>query len=239
MGDAPLLLVSAGSSARKWGEFYAQDRLLPYLPDALRNGSIGTGGQRIIEQLCEKLRDGAFDSPQPKLVTTDAALLHGDLWAGNIFWTRDTSDLDERVLMRNPKLRYTSTSIASSREAREILGTRNVSYVADTRETADSRRRTAEGPEVADSRRQVTDVVAVLIDPACQGGHAESDLAQLTVFSAPFTERIYHSYHEVSPFADGWRERIGLHQLHILMVHAALFGGSYGVQTISVARKYI
>ena len=80
--------------------------------------------------------------------------------------------------------------------------------------------------------------VAVLIDPASQGGHAESDLAQLTVFGAPFTDRIYAAYDEASPLADGWRERVGLHRLHILIVHAALFGGAYGRQTVREASAY-
>lgn len=219
MGDAPLHLVPAGSPARNWGEFYAQDRLLPYLPDALRNGSISTEGRKTIEHLCEKLRDGTFDSPQPKLVTADAALLHGDLWAGNILWTRNTADLHERVLIRSPETLHASAAMTSDRETREWFKSENLS-VTDGREARD-------------------EVVAVLIDPACQGGHAESDLAQLTVFSAPFTERIYNAYHEASPLADEWRERIGLHQLHILIVHAALFGGSYGAQTLATARKYV
>lgn len=219
MGDAPLHLVPAGSPARNWGEFYAQDRLLPYLPDALRNGSISTEGRKTIEHLCEKLRDGTFDSPQPKLVTADAALLHGDLWAGNILWTRNTADLHERVLIRSPETLHASAAMTSDRETREWFKSENLS-VTDGREARD-------------------EVVAVLIDPACQGGHAESDLAQLTVFSAPFTERIYNAYHEASPLADEWRERIGLHQLHILIVHAALFGGSYGAQTLARARKYV
>lgn len=226
MGDAPLPLVPMGSAARNWGEFYAEDRILPYLPDSLRNRSISPEGHRIIEQLCEKLRDGTFDSPQPKLVTADAALLHGDLWAGNIFWTHNTSDLHERVLMGNHETSHPSAAITSNRESKELLETQNISRAANNRQIANSQ----EGTDA---------VVAVLIDPASQGGHAESDLAQLTVFSAPFTERIYNSYHEVSPLADGWRERISLHQLHILIVHAALFGGSYGAQTISVARRYV
>lgn len=218
MGEAPLRLVPAGSPARNWGEFYARDRLLPYLPDALHNGSIGAEGRKTIEHLCEKLRDGAFDSPQPKLVTTDAALLHGDLWAGNILWTRNTADLHERVLTIGPEASQASAAMTSDRETREWFKSANLSAI--------------------DGREAHNKVVAVLIDPACQGGHAESDLAQLTVFSSPFTERIYNAYHEASPLADGWRERIGLHQLHILIVHAALFGGSYGAQTLATARKY-
>jgi fructosamine-3-kinase len=31
----------------------------------------------------------------------------------------------------------------------------------------------------------------------------------------------------VWPLPDGWRERVPLHQLHLLLVHTAVFGGSY------------
>ncbi|WP_418608034.1 fructosamine kinase family protein [Georgenia sp. SUBG003] len=79
---------------------------------------------------------------------------------------------------------------------------------------------------------------ATLIDPAAHGGHAECDLAQLAVFGAPHLDRILAAYDEVSPLADGWRDRVELHQLHILIVHAALFGGTYGRRTVSVAARY-
>lgn len=79
---------------------------------------------------------------------------------------------------------------------------------------------------------------ATLIDPAAQGGHAESDLAQLGVFGAPHRERIVAAYDEVSPLAAGWQERTALHQLHMLLVHAALFGGGYGEATVRAARRY-
>jgi fructosamine-3-kinase len=35
------------------------------------------------------------------------------------------------------------------------------------------------------------------------------------------------AYGEVWPLADGWRERIALHQLYPLAAHACLFGGRY------------
>ena len=170
MGRAPLPLAGAGAPSRSWGEFYANDRLMPYIRAAVNNGSLDSRGVQIIERLCERLRDGDFDAAQPAMVASDAALLHGDLWSGNIMWS----------------------------------------------------------PEGA-----------VLIDPACHGGHAESDLAQLTVFGAPFIETIYSSYNEASPLADGFRERIGLHTLHMLIVHAALFGGGYGRQTVTTASAYV
>ena len=35
------------------------------------------------------------------------------------------------------------------------------------------------------------------------------------------------AYREAWPLADGWRERVPLHQLHLLLVHTALFGAAY------------
>ena len=82
------------------------------------------------------------------------------------------------------------------------------------------------------------DVVGVLIDPAAQGGHAETDLAELGVFSQPHLDQVYAGYEEVSALAAGWRERAGAHQLHMLIIHAALFGGGYGARTVATARRY-
>ena len=79
---------------------------------------------------------------------------------------------------------------------------------------------------------------AVLIDPAAQGGHAEEDLAALAVFGCPHYERILAAYNEASPLAEGWRERVALHQMHIIMVHCALFGRSYVPEAVSIARRY-
>ena len=79
---------------------------------------------------------------------------------------------------------------------------------------------------------------AVLIDPAAQGGHAEEDLAALAVFGCPHLERITAAYHEASPLADGWRERVALHQMHIIMIHCAVFGRSYVPEALVIARRY-
>ena len=69
---------------------------------------------------------------------------------------------------------------------------------------------------------------AWLVDPAAHGGHRETDLAQLALFGgAPHLDRILAAYREAWPLADGWRDRVPLHQLHLLLVHAALFGGAY------------
>ncbi len=65
-----------------------------------------------------------------------------------------------------------------------------------------------------------------LIDPSAYGGHREVDLAMLRLFGAP-SERVFGAYEELTPLADGWRERVSLWQLLPLLVHAVLFGGSY------------
>ena len=79
---------------------------------------------------------------------------------------------------------------------------------------------------------------AVLIDPAAQGGHAEEDLAALAVFGCPHYERILAAYNEASPLEDGWRERVALHQMHIIMIHCAVFGRSYVPEAAAIARRY-
>ena len=79
---------------------------------------------------------------------------------------------------------------------------------------------------------------AVLIDPAAQGGHAEEDLAALAVFGCPHYERILAAYNEASPLEDGWRERVALHQMHIIMIHCAVFGRSYVPEAMAIARRY-
>ncbi|MBE9374649.1 fructosamine kinase family protein [Saccharopolyspora sp. HNM0983] len=78
---------------------------------------------------------------------------------------------------------------------------------------------------------------AWLIDPAAHGGHRETDLAMLQLFGCPQLDHVLTAYQEVSPLADGWRERVGLHQLFPLLVHAVLFGGGFGAQAVAAARS--
>lgn len=205
MGATSLPLISAAGPRRSFGEFYGADRLLPYLPAALANGSIDIRGGKLLEKLAEKLRDGAFDSPQPQLVKSDAALLHGDLWSGNLLWGIPPT--------LPPPLPNAKSAPASTQTTQSF--TSSPAHAA-TESSA-----------------------GILIDPASHGGHSESDLAQLGVFGADFIPDIYAGYEEVSPLASGWKERIGLHQLHMLIVHAAIFGGGYGAAVIDIAQKYI
>jgi fructosamine-3-kinase len=76
-----------------------------------------------------------------------------------------------------------------------------------------------------------------VIDPAAHGGHRETDLAMLRLFGG-FGERCFAAYDESCPLADGWRDRVALHQLHPLLVHCVLFGGAYVDQALAAARCY-
>jgi fructosamine-3-kinase len=75
-----------------------------------------------------------------------------------------------------------------------------------------------------------------LIDPAAHGGHRETDLAMLALFGAPHLDEIMRAYAGTVPLADGYQQRVPLHQLHPLLVHACLFGGSYAGQVRAAAR---
>jgi len=77
-----------------------------------------------------------------------------------------------------------------------------------------------------------------LIDPAAYGGHREVDLAMLALFGLPHLPRVIDAYQDYSPLAEGWEDRVPLHQLFPLLVHAALFGGGYGTRAAEVAARY-
>lgn len=79
----------------------------------------------------------------------------------------------------------------------------------------------------------------VVIDPAAYGGHREVDLAMLALFGLPQLPQVMAAYEEVAPLAEGWQERLGIHQLFPLVVHACLFGGGYGARAARVAQRYL
>ncbi|MDZ5619205.1 fructosamine kinase family protein [Nocardioides sp. HM23] len=79
----------------------------------------------------------------------------------------------------------------------------------------------------------------VVIDPATYGGHREVDLAMLTLFGLPQLPHVMAAYDEVAPLGDDWQERLGIHQLFPLLVHACLFGGGYGARAAKIAARYL
>ena len=74
------------------------------------------------------------------------------------------------------------------------------------------------------------------MDPAAHGGHRETDLAMLALFGAPHLDTVLAAYDEAFPLADGWRERVALHQVFPLLVHAVLFGRGYAARAAAAAR---
>jgi fructosamine-3-kinase len=65
--------------------------------------------------------------------------------------------------------------------------------------------------------------VSGLIDPACCWGHAEADLAMLTLFGAP-GPAFFEAY---GPLEPGAAERRAVYQLWPALAHLRLFGGGY------------
>lgn len=125
-----------------WPEFWARNRLLCHQSHLPRDLA------RRIERLAAKLPERLPANPLP-------ALLHGDLWGGNVL----------------------------------VSG----------------------------------GMVTGLIDPACYFGHAEIDLAMLTIFDAP-REAFRDAYGSIEP---GFIERLPIYRLWPALVHFRLFGAGY------------
>ncbi len=127
----------------------------------MASGWLSDEARRLVDGVIERCLAGDFDDDDKP------ARLHGDLWSGNVMWTRGG---------------------------------------------------------------------VVLIDPAAHGGHRETDLAMLALFGCPYLAEVLEGYQSVRPLRDGWRDRVGLHQLYPLLAHVALFGGGYNRQTEAAAK---
>jgi fructosamine-3-kinase len=67
----------------RWGAFYVQDRVLPFLEIAVSAGSVTAAQRADIDAACDLISAGAVDDDERP------ARLHGDLWSGNVVWTPD------------------------------------------------------------------------------------------------------------------------------------------------------
>ncbi len=82
----------------------------------------------------------------------------------------------------------------------------------------------------AGNRLVDVDGTSWLIDPACHGGHREYDVAMMRLFGG-FGRECFDAYADEFPLADGWEQRVPIHQLSPLIVHAVKFGGGYAAAT--------
>lgn len=76
IGAAPMRNAPAPS----WPQWYAADRLLPYLRTARDAGTLTGDAARKIEAVADRLPALAGPAEPP-------ARLHGDLWSGNVLWS--------------------------------------------------------------------------------------------------------------------------------------------------------
>jgi fructosamine-3-kinase len=152
IGSLPL----DNSLTSEWPGFYVERRVQPYLH------ALSSDDRRDVEAVCDAIDELAGPTSPP-------ALLHGDLWSGNLLWAADDS-------------------------------------------------------------------VWLIDAAAAHWGNAETDLAMLAMFGAPHLDVIVSAYDSVSPLPEDWRNRVPLHQLHPLLVHAAMFGGSWGSRAAAAAR---
>lgn len=77
-----------------------------------------------------------------------------------------------------------------------------------------------------------------LIDPACYYADREMELGMMQLFGG-FSPAVWKAYQAESPLPKGWEERIPLYQLYHVLNHYLLFGGSYGMQALRIARQYL
>jgi fructosamine-3-kinase len=164
LGPATQLLPLGLRPEESWGAFYAGQRILPMLAVAVDQGLFHRADRAVFERVARRLQDGEFDDGSAP------ALLHGDLWSGNIAWTPQG---------------------------------------------------------------------AVLIDPAAHGGHRETDLAMLALFGCPHWDFVVGGYLGQHRLDAHWQERVALHQLHPLLVHAVSHGPAYGAEADRAARRYV
>ncbi len=78
---------------------------------------------------------------------------------------------------------------------------------------------------------------ATLIDPAIYFGDKEMELAFILLFDT-FGETFFRAYEEVHPLSDNFYEvKVPLYQIYPLLVHVALYGGSYVEQLEQVLKR--
>jgi len=65
-----------------WPSWFAEQRILPYLRRAVDSRTLSADEAAVVERVCDRLPELAGPTEPP-------ARLHGDLWSGNVLWSRD------------------------------------------------------------------------------------------------------------------------------------------------------
>ncbi|MGQ8335034.1 fructosamine kinase family protein [Sunxiuqinia sp. A32] len=77
-----------------------------------------------------------------------------------------------------------------------------------------------------------------IIDPATYYADREMEFSIMTMFGG-FSQTTWNAYQYTFPFEKGWEERVQLYQIYHVLNHYHLFGGSYGNQAFSIAKKFV
>lgn len=200
-----------------WGEFYAEQRVRPFVRIAVDLGVLGGADLAVVERACDRVASGELDDP-----AESPARLHGDLWTGNVLWA---------------PARAGEAGAAAAAGASGVAGAGGTAG-AGAGAVAGAGAGTGTGT-AATGAEGARSVEAVLIDPAAHGGHRETDLAMLALFGAPHLDRILAGYQEEHPLREGWRDRVPLHQMHPLATHSAGHGAGYAVALADAARAVL
>jgi fructosamine-3-kinase len=83
------------------------------------------------------------------------------------------------------------------------------------------------------------DSKVAVIDPAAHGGHPETDLGMLLLFPPTHLDDILASYRDTRHLDNSWEQRVPLHQLLPLLIHAVMFGSGYGHQVERAVRQVL
>lgn len=73
--------VQANDPTPRWGAFFAEQRVLPFVRAAVDRGNLDPSGAGVVERVAGRLAAGDFDDG------SRPARIHGDLWSGNVLWS--------------------------------------------------------------------------------------------------------------------------------------------------------